>query len=134
MRSAARAGDRTRYSAAAKNFAPALRAMETIMMQHGRDVAASTILKVYRDVRTIHGNMRQYEPSEVSNWLKKMDQAIEAYAGRMASMRDAAIDATQFAQVGTGLGEKGFEILRAEPLANTQQDPPVAWALIAKKE
>ena len=105
---AMQSGDRTRYSAAAKNFAPALRAMETIMMQHGRDVAASTILKVYRDVRTIHGNMRQYEPSEVSNWLKKMDQAIEAYAGRMASMRDAAIDATQFAQVGTGWAKKAL--------------------------
>ena len=131
---AMQSGDRTRYSAAAKNFAPALRAMETIMMRHGRDVAASTILKVYRDVRTIHGNMRHYEPSSVSGWLEKMEQAIEAYTGRMASMREAAIDATQFAQVGTGLVEKGFEILRAEPLANPEQDPPVAWALIAKKE
>ena len=127
-------GDRALFSEAGKKFAPSLRAMEAIMHKHGRDVAASTILKVYRDVRTIHGSMRHYESSAVRGWLEKMEQAIEAYAGRMASMRDAAIDAAQFAQVGTDLVEQGFEILRAEPIANSEQDQPIAWALIAKKK
>lgn len=122
------------YREAGKKFAPSLHAMETIMKQRGRDVAANTILKVYLDVRAIHGRMRHYEPSEVRDWLEKMEQAIEAYAGRMASMREAAIDATQFAQVGTGLVEKGFEILRAEALANSERGQPIAWVLIARKE
>lgn len=127
-------GDRARYSTVGKEFAPAIRAMEAIMLKHGRDVAAGTILKVYRDVRTIHNRMRHYEPSAVRGWLEKLQQAIEAYAGRMASMREAAIDATQFAQVRADLIEKGFGILRAEPLAHSEQDQPIAWALIAKKE
>lgn len=126
-------GDHARYSAAGKQFAPAIRAMEAIMIKHGRDVAASTIVRVYRDVRTIHARMRHYEPSAVLGWLQNMEQAIEAYAGRMASMLAAAIDATTFEQVHADLAEKGFEILRAEPLA-AAPDLPVAWALIAKKE
>lgn len=126
--------DPARYSAAGKQFAPALRAMEAIMVQYGREVAASTILKIYRDVRTIHGRMRHYEPSAVLGWLEKMQSAIEAYTGRMASMRNAAIDATRFEQLCTDLVEKNFNILRADPLARTNQDQPIAWALIAKKE
>jgi len=127
-------GDPARYSAAGKQFAPALQAMETIMVQYGREVAASTILKIYRDVRTIHGRMRHYEPSAVLGWLEKMQTAIEAYTGRMASMRNAAIDATQFKQLCADLADKNFEILRAEPLAHSNQDQPIAWALISKKE
>jgi len=107
--------------------------MEAIMMKHGRDVAAGTILKVYRDVRTIHSRMRNYEPTAITDWLLKLQQAIVAYAGRMASMRDAAIDVAQFTQVCADLNEKNFEILRAEPLARSEQDQPIAWALIAKK-
>ncbi|MGI9233483.1 MAG: class I SAM-dependent methyltransferase [Woeseiaceae bacterium] len=127
-------GDPARYGAAGKQFAPALQAMEAIMVQYGREVAASTILKIYRDVRTIHGRMRHYEPSAVLGWLEKMKTAIEAYTGRMASMRNAAIDATRFKQLCTDLTDKNFDILRAEPLARSNQDQPVAWVLISKKE
>jgi len=126
-------GDRARYSTAGKQFAAAIHAMEAIMMKHGREVAANTILRVYRDVRTVHGRMRHYEPSAVVGWLEKMQDAIDAYAGRMASMRDVAIDATSFGQVRAALAENGFEILRAEPLAHPDQDLPIAWVLVAKK-
>lgn len=127
-------GDGAQYGAAGKQFAPAIRAMEAIMIKHGRQVAASTILRVYRDVRTIHSRMRRYEASAVLGWLQKMEQAIEAYAGRMASMRDTAIDAAKFGQVVADLAENGFEVLRSEALADSDQTLPLAWALIAKKE
>jgi len=126
--------DPERYRTASKAFAPAIKAMEAIMMTHGRDVAAGTILKVYRDVRTIHSRMRHYEPSAIKEWLLNLQQAIVAYAGRMASMRDAAIDASQFQHVRDNLLEEGFEILRAEPLAQSEQELPLAWALIARKK
>ena len=126
-------GNRARYSAAGKQFGTAIHAMEAIMMQHGREVAAGTILRVYRDVRTVHGRMRHYEPSAVLGWLQKMEEAIEAYAGRMASMRNAAIESSRFEQLRADLVEKGFEILRAEPLAHADQDLPLAWVLVAKK-
>lgn len=130
---ALKGGDRARYSAAGRQFGPAIRTMEAILMRHGRQVADGTILKLYRDVRIIHARIRRYEPSEVLGWLKKMQKEIEAYAGRMASMRDVAIDAARFEQMRAALAENGFEILRAEPLVHRDQDLPMAWALIAKK-
>lgn len=130
---AMQSGDLEYYKVAIGAFAPAIKAMEAIMMKHGRDVAAGTILKVYRDVRTMHSRMRHYDPAEIKEWLLSLQQEIVAYAGRMASMRDAAIDASKFGQVRDKLVDQGFEILRAEPLAQSEQDLPLAWALIAKK-
>ena len=126
-------GHRARYGAAGKKFAPAIQEMEAIMARHGTQVADGTITRLYRDVRDIHARMRHYEPSEVLGWLERMQDEMEAYSGRMASMRDVAIDATKFKQVHADLADNGFEILRAEPLAPADQSPPIAWALIAKK-
>ncbi|MCP4048108.1 MAG: class I SAM-dependent methyltransferase [Gammaproteobacteria bacterium] len=131
---AMQSGDLEHYQAAVKAFAPAIKAMEAIMMKHGRDVAAGTILKVYRDVRTIHSRMRHYDPLEIKEWLLNFQQEMVAYGGRMASMRGAAIDASQFEQVRDKLLEEGFEILRGESLAQSEQDLPLAWTLIAKKK
>jgi len=126
-------GDRAEYSAAGKQFAPAIKATETTLAQHGGDVADGTILRLYRDVRTIHGRMRHYEESDVVGWLRRLQEETEAYAGRMASMLDVAIDDTRFQQVCADLSKQGFEILRAEPLASGDGKPPLAWVLVAKK-
>ncbi len=131
--SAMQGGDRDRYSAAGKQFAPAIKSMEAILAQYGGDVADGTILRLYRDVRTVHDRMRHYEASDVVGWLKKLQDETEAYAGRMASMLDVAIDDARFQQVCTDLTDQGFEILRAEPLASADQAPPLAWVLVAKK-
>lgn len=126
-------GDQAQYTAAGKQFSPAIKAMESILAQYGTDVADGTILRLYRDVRTIHGRMRHYEPTDVVGWLGKLKEETDAYAGRMASMVDVAIDETRFQQICTDLGDSGFEILRAEPLASGDQAPPLAWALVAAK-
>ncbi len=131
--SALQGGDRARYSAAGRQFAPAIKAMEAILAQYGGDVADGTILQLYRDVRTIHDRMRHYEASDVVGWLKRLQEETEAYAGRMASMLDVAIDDAHFRQLCTDLTEQGFEILRAEPLASADQASPLAWVLVAKK-
>jgi SAM-dependent methyltransferase len=127
-------GDKEAYRVAGNNFSPAIQAMEAIMTRYGRDVAASTIVRVYRDVRTIHQRMKNYEPSAVVGWLEKMQAAIDAYEGRMASMLDVAIDATQFAETCGNLEQRGFEISRAEPLARSPQDLPLAWVVVARRQ
>lgn len=130
---ALKGGDRDEYNTAGKEFAPAIKTMEAILAQHGADVADGTILRLYRDVRTIHGRMPHYEPSEVIGWLTKLHEETEAYAGRMASMLDVAIDDARFQQVCTDLGKQGAAVLRAEPLASADDKLPLAWALVAKK-
>lgn len=131
---AQKGGDREPYSAAGREFAPAISAMEDIIRQHGTEVADGTILKLYRDVRNIHGRMQHYEPGEIIAWLERMQDEVVAFAGRMASMRDVAIDSERFDRLCADLTEKGLEILRAEPLASADDAPPLAWALVAKKQ
>jgi len=126
-------GDRGEYNTAGKEFAPAIKAMEAILAQYGTDVADGTILRLYRDVRTIHSRMPHYEPGEVIDWLNKLQQETDAYEGRMASMLDVAIDEARFQQLCADLNEQGVEVLRAEPLSTADDRPPVAWVLVAKK-
>ena len=129
-----RGADKHDFDTAAKQFIPAIRTMESIMRQHGRHVADGTILQLYQDIRNMHDRMQHYEPAEVLNWLDRMQGEIEAFAGRMASMRDAAVDAEAFAELCEKLENQGFGISRREPLVVPERNVPLAWALIARRD
>ncbi len=131
---AIRGADPAKYDAAAMNLRPAIRAMESIVMQHGKHVADGTIMRLFDDVKIMHGRMQHYEPSEVLGWLRKMEGEVQAYAGRMASMCNAAIDAEVFEKLCDKLKGQGHKILRGEALINPDQNVPLAWALVATKE
>jgi SAM-dependent methyltransferase len=130
---AIRGGDRVRYETAARDMVPAVRAVESVIRQYGTQVADGTLLRLYRDVKTMHERMQHYEPAEVLGWLRGMQDEIAAYAGRMASMCDAAIDEARFAGVCDELLRRGFELHRREALVNPERDMPLAWALIARR-
>jgi len=130
---ACRGESRVAYESAVRQLNPAVRAMESIMKKHGREVADGTIVRMYKDVATIHGRLPHYEPSGVLGWLRGMETELEAYADRMASMCAAAIDAKAFARLRDKLESENYTIVRGEPLANAQTVAPLAWALIATK-
>jgi SAM-dependent methyltransferase len=125
---------RAAYEAAARDLKPAVREMESIMRRYGREVADGTIIRLYKDVATIHGRMQNYEPSEVLSWLRGMQMELEAYAERMASMCDAAIDADVFASLRDRLQPMGYTIDRADALQNVAAGVPLGWVLIAERE
>jgi len=130
---AARGGPRADYEAAARRFEPAVRALEHIMQQFGVRVADDTVVRLYRDVRTMHNRLTRYEPAEVLAWLARMDEEVAAYAGRMQSMCAAAIDAGDFAELCRQLEQSGFVLLKREPLLNPEHGIPLAWALVAAR-
>ena len=130
---ASRGADRAAYEAAARQLNPAIRAMESIMKKHGREVADGTIVRLYKDVASIHGRMPNYEPSEVLGWLRGMQTELDAYAERMASMCAAAIDADSFTGVRDRLQTGGYSIVRGDSLQNSRTGVPLGWALIATK-
>ncbi len=103
------------------------------MMKHGRDVADGTIVRLYKDVATIHGRLPNYDPAEVLGWLRGMQKELEAYAERMASMCHAAIDADSFAGLRNDVESEGYKIKRADALQNTATGVPLGWILIAKR-
>ena len=130
---ACRGADRAPYENAATQLAPAVQELEAIMMQYTEHVAGDTIARLHRDVDRIHRNIQRYEPVEVLDWLSRMDEELDAYAGRMSSMRDCAIDSETFERICAGLRHRDYTIKRAEPLLTPDQGLPLAWVLVATK-
>jgi SAM-dependent methyltransferase len=130
---AVRGADRAPYETAAKQLAPAIGALEAIMQQYGQHVAGDTIARLYHDVGQIHQRIQHYDPGEILDWLNRMDGELDAYAGRMSSMSNCAIDSETFEQIVAGLGNRDYTIVRAEPLVIPDHELPLAWALIATK-
>lgn len=81
---------------AAVKMNSAIKAVESIMIKHGSGVADGIVIRFYKDIATIHSRLPKFEKSEVLGWLEGMQQELEAYAERMASMCAAAIDGASF--------------------------------------
>ncbi len=130
---AVRGGDRGSYDAAGLELAPAIREVESIIADFGEHVAGDTITRLYRDVGRIHEGIQSYDAQEVLDWLAAMERELDAYAGRMASMRESAIDRETFGEICENLRARGFDLTRAEPLLPAGADGPVAWTLVAQR-
>ena len=126
-----RAGSRDEYEAAVGDLMPAIRTLESIMRQHGREVADGAVLKLYTDVREMTARLPNYDEGEVAEWLQRMRGEFLAYEGRMASMCEAAIDENAFMTLCTEIKAASFKLLRNEALLNAGTGVPLAWALIA---
>lgn len=130
---ACRGADRAPYEAAATRLNPAVQALEGIMQQYGEHVAGDTIARLYGDVDRIHREIQCYEPGEVLDWLNRMDSELEAYAGRMSSMCQSALDREKFDQICAGLRSRNCTMEHAGPLLAPDHDLPLAWVLVAVK-
>jgi SAM-dependent methyltransferase len=130
---AVRGADREPYETAAKQLAPAILALEAIMTQYGQHVAGDAISRIYNEVAQIHEGIQHYEPGEILDWLNKMDGEFDAYAGRISSMIQSAIDNETFEKIVAGLRGQDYTIDRAEPLLIPGHDLPLAWVLIASR-
>ncbi|MCH9694038.1 MAG: class I SAM-dependent methyltransferase [Gammaproteobacteria bacterium] len=125
--------DHSDYSAAGNKLAPAITAMGAIIDKYGVNVVDGLVVALYRDVRTILSRMSHYHPDDVSDWLHKMQEEVEAYEGRMASMCEAAIDSEAFAALRQSISDKSLEIVKSEALEVPGEQSPIAWVLVARK-
>mgnify|MGYP001039924340 CR=1 FL=1 len=91
-----RGGDRGPYEEAAKQLAPAVRALEDIIGERGENVAGGTLSTLYAGVARIHERLPHYDPDDVIAWLTRMDHELEPFAGRLVSMLDCALDQAAF--------------------------------------
>lgn len=130
---AVRGADRAKYEAAGSQFQLAIRKVESIFDQHGQHVADGTIMKFFNDILKVHSRIQYHDPSEVLNWLNKMQSQVQAFAGRMASMCNVAIEANVFDELCERIRAENFEILRSDPLTNPEDDVTYAWVLVAAR-
>jgi len=127
---AVRGGDRAPYDAAASRLNPAIKALENIFADHGEDVAAGAIAQLYDDVSRMHQRIAHYDGDDILAWLRQMDERLESYRGRMASMLEAAVDPEAFDQVCNKIRQENLKIEQSGPLHAPGTTAPLAWALI----
>lgn len=128
---ASRGGERHAYETAAKRHVPAIRAAEAILRKYGQEVADGTIVRLYKDVAAVHRRLARYDPDEVLGWMRQMQSEIDAYAGRMASMCEAAIDESGFGELCRHIESGGFRLLRKDALIVPERNTALAWAIVA---
>lgn len=126
---AVRGADRADYEAAGNLFTPAIAELDAIFAEYGEHVAGDTIARLYSDVGHIHSEIQHYEPAEVLDWLKRMQGELGAFAGRMESMCECALDAETFTSICAGLRNAGLSIDQSAALTTAVNDPPLAWVL-----
>ena len=130
---AVRGADRADYEAAGKLLAPAISAVEVIMEEYGEHVAGDTIARLYDDVGRIHSEIQHFEPAEVLGWLERMQGELDAFAERMASMNECALDDEAFDSVTDMLEQNNFTLDQVAALTTAVDDPPLAWVLVATR-
>jgi SAM-dependent methyltransferase len=130
---AIKGADRAPYDESAGRLGPAIQDVEAVMEEYGQNVADDTIVRLYNDVGKIHSRLQHYDAEEILSWINRMEEELEAYAGRMSSMCESSIDGETFERICSGLVGQGFSIDTAGPLLAVDSDVPLAWALIANK-
>lgn len=130
---AVRGADRAPYDEAAARLAPALKVVEAAIAQHGAQVSAGAIARLYEDVARIHGRLPHYDPNEVLEWLERMERELGAYLLRASSMLASALDAGAFERACEAVRGSGCVIEQARALRPQNKQEPLAWALTAMR-
>lgn len=130
---AVRGADREPYERAAQALDPAVRVLDGILEEHGPQVAGYAIRRLYDDVARIHGRMQFYEPAEVLDWLRRMESELAAFAMRMSSMCESALDRQTFDRLVEEFAAKGLSTVRADELADPADGSVLAWAVVAER-
>jgi SAM-dependent methyltransferase len=122
------------FKEAERHFTPAVRALEGLLRSAGRDVAGGLLDQLYRDIAHMYRRMSAYAREDIISWLDGMAVELEAYAGRMQSMVDAAIDEETLQRICEGLVKLGLKIITLEPLTIEAKAEQGAWTLVARRE
>ena len=130
---AVRGADRAPYEKAATLLNPAVQAVESVVEDHGPDVAAGIIANLYNTVKRMHQRIQNYEPSEVLDWLQNMGRQLEDYASRMSAMHAAALDEKAFDDLCSLVTAANCSIDQSGPLFAPGDQQPLAWALLASR-
>jgi len=128
---AVRGADRAPYDSAAKQLNPVIRQLESIMSQHGENVANGLIDYLYSTVQDIHGRIQYYDPEEVLSWLRTANAESSKYLERMESINRSALTTATIEELRMALINKGLAPSPAEPLLFEGSPLPFAWALQA---
>jgi SAM-dependent methyltransferase len=121
------------FHEADKDFAAAVAATEEVLRRWGKGVADGVLFRLYTDMAHMYRRFKHYEPGEVFRWIGFMDNELNTFAGRMASMLKAALDPPALDQLLAQLTARNFTMRRRETLNMGRLSAPAAWVVVAEK-
>jgi hypothetical protein len=122
------------FKQAERAFTPAVRGLEQLLQRFGSQAAGGLLQQLYRDIAEMYPRMSSYAETEVITWLDGMVVELEAYAGRMLSMVNVAVDQQTFDQHCQRLRAMGFSDFRCAKLAVGKTSELAAWTLVAQRK
>jgi len=129
----ARTGSVAVFKQAERAFTPAVRGLEQLLQRWGPQVAGGLLQQLYRDIAEMYKNMSAYAEAEVIAWVDGMTVEIDAYAGRMLSMVNAAVDEPACDRLCQQLSAIGFTRLNRDKLRIGAKAEFAAWTLVAQR-
>ncbi|NNC36538.1 MAG: class I SAM-dependent methyltransferase [Hyphomonadaceae bacterium] len=79
----------------------------------------------------LYARRKAYALADITGWLGGMQNEIDAYKGRMTSMKNAALDEAMCASLLSVLEKSGYETEQPKPLHFGNEPDPAAWILKA---
>jgi len=122
------------FKAAQERLAPAVQALRQLVDTMGSDVASGLPEKLYRDIAHMYRRMAAYEQEDIMQWIDGMVSELEAYAGRMSSMLNAAVNSETMQGICTGLSQQGFTVLKQHRLKMGPESEAAAWVLECQRQ
>lgn len=126
-------GDKEIFRNADTDFARAVAGSEEVLRRWGKGAADGMLFRIYSDIAHMYRRFRNYDPDEVFKWTSLMSNDLDAFAGRMASMLNAALDAPALDRLIAQLISAGFIIRTRETLNMGRLSVTAAWVVIAQK-
>ena len=114
------------FAAAAKTFSrPQKQVLD--LGKTGFSLAAN----LYQGTQTLYQRRKAYQLSDVTDWLSAMQAEIEAYIGRMESMRRAALSKAQAETVLKALAQGGLTPQPLSPFISKGKGESIGWIIKA---
>lgn len=124
-------GSRAAFRDADARLAVAARQVEGVLAEFGPAVAGGAVHRLQADLAHMHRRLGAYDPAEVAAWADRMEREIEAYAGRMSAMVEAAVDASGLDEATSRCEARGLIALAREALhAGPGGGAPAAWIVL----
>jgi SAM-dependent methyltransferase len=123
-------GGRARLRSAEARLEAAVLGVSGALQHFGSGVAGGALERLRDDVVHMHHRKQTHEPAEVVRWAAAMSAETEAYAGRMATMLDAAVDEAALHALTRRMADQGLRLRIHETMLMGAMAQPGAWIVV----
>lgn len=125
-------GSLQRCESADRALGASVTTAKQLMSRTAGNPASGVIQALYRDIARMYERMGHYAPDEILAWIDSAEGELTAFAGRMSSMSDAAMDLAAFQNQLRRLEADGLHSGRSGGI-DLSDGRPAAWLTVARR-